>query len=401
MTPQTNAAERAVQAFHQANGRPPTTVVRAPGRVNLIGEHTDYNDGFVLPLALPYGTAIALEPTDEAVIDATSEGFGQQRIELEAAIDPGSDWAVYLHGMAKLLSAEGFAVGGWRGTLATDIPAGAGLSSSAALEVAAGLAALVSGGVVDPSGGRPPLDLLATIAAIGTRVENEVLGLPSGIMDQLISATAADGSALLIDCATASGEAIPVPDDALVVVLDTGTRRQLVDSEFAARRADCARAAARLGVASLRQADPDAAEQLSRLGADDVLVRRVRHVLGENERTLQTAAALSAGNVEQAGQLMTKSHRSLAEDYEVSSLALDVMVQVAIGAPGCLGARLTGGGFAGCAVALVRRDQVDAFQRHVIEHFTAPAEQPPSAPTAIYAVRPSEGATATSPASAG
>ncbi|MEL6983928.1 MAG: galactokinase family protein, partial [Actinomycetota bacterium] len=259
MNPTTNAAERAVQAFSQANGRPPTTVVRAPGRVNLIGEHTDYNDGFVLPLALPYGTAIAMEPIDEPVIEATSDGFGTKRIELSAAIDPDSDWAVYLHGMAKLLAADGFAVGGWRGTLATDIPAGAGLSSSAALEVAAGLAALVSGGRVDPGGGRPALDLLATIASIGTRVENEVLGLPSGIMDQLISATAAEGSALLVDCATATGEAVPVPDEALVVVLDTGTRRQLVDSEFAARRADCERAAARLGVNSLRQAEPAAA----------------------------------------------------------------------------------------------------------------------------------------------
>jgi len=394
MTPQTDAADRAVQAYEQTNGRRPTAVVRAPGRVNLIGEHTDYNDGFVLPLALPYGTAIAMEVLPEPVIDAVSEGFGGQRIELDTTVDPGIGWAVYLHGMADLLRRDGFDVGGWRGALATDIPAGAGLSSSAALEVASGLAALVAGGVIDPADGRPADDLLATIAALGTRVENEVLGLPSGIMDQLISATASDGAALLIDCATTTGTAVPVPEAAIVVVLDTGTRRQLVDSEFAARRADCERAAALLGVDSLRLADPDSAERLASDGADDVLVRRVRHILGENRRTVEAADALTEGDVERVGRLMADSHRSLATDYEVSSPALDAMVATATDAPGCLGARMTGGGFAGCAVALVDQGRVEAFTAHVTERFVAPPSQPATEPTAIYPVRPSVGATA-------
>ncbi len=395
MTPQTDAADRAVQAFEQLNGRQPTAVVRAPGRVNLIGEHTDYNDGFVLPLALPHGTAIAMEALTEPIIDAVSEGFGGQRVELDAAVDPDIGWAVYLHGMAVLLRGDRFNVGGWRGSLATDIPAGAGLSSSAALEVASGLAALIAGGVVDPADGRPGNELLATIAAIGTRVENEVLGLPSGIMDQLISATASEGAALLIDCATAVGTPVPVPDAAIVVVLDTGTRRQLVGSEFAARRADCQRAASMLGVDSLRLADPDSAARLAGEGAADVLVRRVRHVIGENRRTVEAAEALTTGDVERAGQLMADSHRSLATDYEVSSPALDAMVATATDAPGCLGARMTGGGFAGCAVALVERAEVEAFTAHVTDRFRAPSSQPATEPTAIYAVRPSIGATTT------
>ncbi len=393
MTPMTNAADRAVQAFEQTNGRRPTALVQAPGRVNLIGEHTDYNDGFVLPLALPYGTAIAMEVSPESVIEAASEGFGGQRIALDADVDPDIGWAVYLHGMADLLRRDGFDVGGWRGSLATDIPAGAGLSSSAALEVASGLAALVAGGVVDPADGRPTTELLATIAALGTRVENEVLGLPSGIMDQLISATANDGAALLVDCATATGTPVPVPDGTIVVVLDTGTRRQLVDSEFAARRADCERAASMLGVSSLRQAPPDGAERLASEGADEVLVRRVRHVLGENQRTVEAADALRNGDVVRVGQLMADSHRSLATDYEVSSPALDAMVATATEAPGCLGARMTGGGFAGCAVALVDQAEVEAFTAHVSERFAAPTDQPATEPTAIYPVRPSVGAT--------
>lgn len=394
MTPQTDAADRAVRAYRQRYGRRPTAVVRAPGRVNLIGEHTDYNDGFVLPLALPYGTAIAMEAVPEPVIEVVSEGFGEQRVELGAAVDPKIGWAVYLHGMTDLLRRDGFPVGGWRGAMATDIPAGAGLSSSAALEVAAGLAALVAGGVVDPADGRPGLDLLAAIAALGTEVENEVLGLPSGIMDQLISATATDGAALLIDCATASGTPVPVPDAAIVVVLDTGTRRQLVDSQFAARRADCERAASLLGVESLRQADADGADRLAAEGADEVLVRRVRHVLGENQRTVEAADALTRGDVERAGRLMVASHRSLATDYEVSSPALDAMVATAAEAPGCLGARMTGGGFAGCAVALVDHAEVEAFTAHVTERFEAPSTQPATEPTAVYPVRPSVGATA-------
>ncbi len=397
MTPQTDAADRAVQAFEQLNGRQPTAVVRAPGRVNLIGEHTDYNDGFVLPLALPYGTAIAMEVLPDPIIDVVSEGFGGQRVELGAPVDPDSGWTVYLHGMADLLRRDGFDIGGWRGSLATDIPAGAGLSSSAALEVASGLATLIAGSAIDPADGRPATELLATVAALGTRVENEVLGLPSGIMDQLISATATEGDALLIDCATGTGTAIPVPANAFVVVLDTGTRRQLVDSEFAARRADCERAASILGVESLRQADPDSAARLASEGADDVLVRRVRHVIGENQRTLAAAEALAAGDVERVGRLMADSHRSLAADYEVSSPALDAMVATATDAPGCLGARMTGGGFAGCAVGLVDRAAIEAFSTQVAERFVCPPSQPATAPTAIYPVRPSIGATVATP----
>ncbi len=389
-----DARARAVTAFDRTHGHPPTTVVRAPGRVNLIGEHTDYNDGFVLPLALPHATVIALEPTGDRSIDVTSEGFGRARFTLDDDVAACEGWARYLHGMSSFLAADGHRVAGWRGTMATDIPAGAGLSSSAALEVAAGLAALAAtgaeGGTVAPAG-------LRVVAALGTRVENELLGLPSGIMDQLISAVAVEGSALLIDCESGSAEPVAIPEEALVVILDTGTRRELADSAFAQRRADCARAAALLDVPSLRRAPTDAVPRLRAAGADDVLCRRVRHVVAENARTVETARALAEGDLDRVGRLMAESHRSLAVDYEVSGPALDAMVAVAADAPGVIGARMTGGGFAGCAVALVEADTVDRFCRHVLDRYRAPATQPVSAPARLYPVRPSAGASVSAP----
>ncbi|MEM8925799.1 MAG: galactokinase [Actinomycetota bacterium] len=388
------AAQRAIAGFEQCHGRRPAHVISAPGRVNLIGEHTDYNDGFVLPLALPHATVIAAEPLEGATIEAASEGFGKTSIETDApptATADGDGWAVYLHGMASLLRQEGHPVAGWRGAIATDIPAGAGLSSSAALEVAAGLASLVAAGADSVDRG-----LLAEIAAIGTRLENELLGLPSGIMDQLISATAVDGAAMLIDCRTGEGTPVPIPAEAMVVVLDSGTRRQLVDSAFADRRADCARASELLDVPSLRHATMDDLDRLATLGGDDAerLVMRARHVIGENERTVAAAEALRSGELARAGALMDESHASLSGDYAVSSPALDAIVATAGGAPGCIGARMTGGGFAGCAVALVEADAVDAFCADVLDRYEPPTSQPATEPPALYPVRPSTGASA-------
>ena len=392
-----DARHRAVDHFTRRHGRSPAFVVLAPGRVNLIGEHTDYNDGLVLPLALPHATAIAAEPSEREIMDVASEGFGEAVLALETAPPKPGDhgagetpWTVYLAGMASLLRAEGHPIAGWRGTIATDIPAGAGLSSSAAIEVAAGLA--LRSAAVGPSSDAPHHDRLAEIAAIGTRVENEVLGLPSGIMDQLISALGAEGSALLIDCATRATTEVPIPAEAVVVVLDTGTRRQLVDSEFAARRDDCERAAALLGVGSLREVDDERdVRSLATLGGADGqrLMRRARHVVGENRRTAAMVEALAAGALTNAGELMAASHRSLAGDYEVSGPALDHMVAVAASGPGCFGARMTGGGFAGCAVALVEGDAVDAFVDHVQQNHV-PADE--STQPALYPVRPAAGA---------
>jgi galactokinase len=374
-----------VARFNERFGRAPTSVVSAPGRVNLIGEHTDYSGGLVLPMAIPHRTAIALEAIDGHELQVLSDGFGEATVDLTADPARAGGWTQYLHGMFALLSGEGQRVRAWRGAIASDIPDGAGLSSSAALEVASGLASLVAG--------QPELDAVADetrrlLAALGTRVENDLLGLPSGIMDQLASACGVAGSALLIDCQTASIETVPLADDLTVVVLDTGTRRELVDSAFAERRIDSERAAEFLQLGSLRQAQPS---DIDRFEQQPVLQRRVRHVVCENQRTVALAKALSSGDRTDIGAIMAEAHHSLAEDYEVSSPALDAMVAAATTAPGIIGARMTGGGFAGCAVAVVDRESVEAFVEHLVSGYRPPAAQPPVSQPAYYPVEPSAG----------
>jgi galactokinase len=374
-----SAEDRAVAAFEDRHGTPPEYVASAPGRVNLIGEHTDYNEGFVLPMALPLATAIAARPRPDRTVEVWSEGFGEQAFDVDG--DPlAAGWARYLAGMGSVLAAAGTPVGGWEGTIATDIPHGASLSSSAALEIAAGL-------VFDAD----RQALTARQLAIRARaVENDVLGLPSGIMDQLISAIGVAGSALLIDCRDLSARPVPIPVGATIVVLDTGTRRRLVDSAYEDRQATCARVAVALGVGWLRDATP---ADLDRLDPADVGHRRARHVLAENQRTLDAADALADGDLAETGRLMAASHASLRDDYEVSGPALDAVVEVAADSPGCFGARMTGGGFAGCAVALVAAGAVEAFCASVAECFEAPAEQPAEHPLRLYPVRPGPGAT--------
>jgi len=373
-----NALQRATEQYRATYDREPTLVVRAPGRVNLIGEHTDYNDGFVLPMALPFAVAIAAEPRTDGSVAAVSEGFDPVEFAIDDPVDPDS-WSIYIHGTAKMLRDSDFTAEGWQGCLASDIPAGASLSSSAALEVASGLAFTGSAGAsITP----------AEVARVGQRVENEVLNLPSGILDQLASAAAVDGSASLIDCRDLSTQAVPLPDGVEIVIMDTGTRRALVDSEYAARQADCQAAASAIGVAALRDATLD---QLSLLH-DDQLARRARHVIGENKRTLDAAEAMRNGDINKLGILMNASHASLRDDYDVSGPALDRIVEVAQQTAGCLGARMTGGGFAGAAVALVDSASVDAFTAAVLDGFVAPAEQPSTAPVRLYPVRPGPGA---------
>ena len=224
-----SALERATAAYVERFGSNPTLITRAPGRVNIIGEHTDYNDGFALPMALPFDIVIAARPTADRTISAQSEGFEPTTIDLDTAPDPATGWAAYVHGIAHLLEAVGHPVGGWQGCLASDIPAGASLSSSAALTMASGLAALgAAGATVDP----------IELALLGQRVENEVLGFPSGNLDQLASVSGRLNSASLIDCRSVEVTPVPLPDGVEIVIMGTGTRRELVDSEYAARRAD-------------------------------------------------------------------------------------------------------------------------------------------------------------------
>lgn len=353
------ASERAILS-HSSLWGAPDLVARAPGRVNLIGEHTDYNDGFALPMALRFDTVVALTDTrdDGNVVRISAEGFGAVAFDPESPDDTEDlpTWARHLVGVVRILGGRGVESGGWSATVATDIPIGAGLSSSAAVEVAAVTALL----------GRlgsewSPLE----VAQIGQQAENEYVGVPSGIMDQLISAGARTGHAGLMDCRSLTIDHTPVPAGLVIAVLDTGTRRTLSDGAYRDRRRSCEQAAEALGVAALRDASGADVQTLS----DPDQRRRARHVVSENERTLRAAAALAAEDPAELGRLMVESHHSLRSDFEVSGAGLDAIVEVAVDSPGCLGARMTGGGFAGCAVAAVELDAIAPFTASVTDRY--------------------------------
>jgi galactokinase len=352
------ARERAIVRHRERWGEP-ELIARAPGRVNLIGEHTDYNEGFTLPMALPFDTVLAVSSDGDpggGLVTIDSDGFGS--VTIDPAADPSTSpgWARHLAGCVSLLGERGVAAGGWRATIDTDIPTGASLSSSAALEVATITALLTRAGLE-----WTPIE----IARLGQRVENEVVDLPSGIMDQFISAGAVAGHASLMDCRELTLSPTPLPVGVVVAIMDTGTRRVLAEAAYGDRRAACERAAAEIGVVALRDATLDQLE----LVIDDVDRRRARHIVAENQRTLDAAAAMRAGDASELGRLMNASHDSLRDDFEVSGPGLDAIVDVARDAPGCLGARMTGGGFAGCAVALVRADDAATFTADVVDRY--------------------------------
>ena len=350
--------ERAV-ADHRRQWGEPELVVRAPGRVNLIGEHTDYNDGFTLPMALPFDTVVALSSTGDPLtgpVTVISEGFGAVVIERWSEPHDVADWAIHIAGVVALMSDAGVASFGWRATVTTDIPTGASLSSSAAIEVAMINALLARAGST-----WAPID----VARMGQRVENEVVGLPSGIMDQFISAGAVAGHASLMDCRALTLSPAPLPPGVAIAIMDTGTRRVLAEAAYGDRRASCERAAAELGLTALR----DATLALVATITDPVDRRRAHHIVTENQRTLDAVAAMAAGDATELGRLMSESHVSLRDDFEVSGAGLDAIVGVALTSPGCLGARMTGGGFAGCAVALIDVSQTEVFTRSVVEHY--------------------------------
>jgi len=344
--------EQVTAEFERRYGEAPAIVVRAPGRVNLIGEHTDYNDGFVLPMAIDRAVWIALRPSGSVRVIARSLDFDETiEFSLEAFGRGGPAWGEYLKGVAWSLKEAGYRPRGWEGELAGDVPIGAGLSSSAALELAAARAfAAVSDLPLDP----------AAMARIAQRAENEWVGVRCGIMDQMVSAAGREGNALLIDCRSLETQAVPLPPGMTVVVMDTATRRGLLDSAYNERREQCEAAARFLGVPALR--DVTARSLAAKgLGLEETTLRRARHVVSENARTLQAADAMRRGDAEALGRLMSASHVSLRDDFEVSSRELDLMVECALRQAGCLGARMTGAGFGGCAVALVRAEASQAF----------------------------------------
>jgi galactokinase len=325
---------------------------RAPGRANLIGEHTDYNDGFVLPVALDLATYVAGR-SREGVLSLRSldepEGAG---VDVRSGEGTSEGWGRYATAVVRALLDEGAELRGFEGVVASEVPIGTGLSSSAALEVAVAHAVLAA-----------PLDP-ARLAAVCRRAENVYVGMHSGAMDQLASAAGAAGHALLIDCRDLTVEPIPVPAELAVVVVDSGVRRELAASAYNERVAECAAAATALGVGSLREATR---EDLGRL--DGVLLRRARHVVEENARVLAAADALRGGRVEELGALFRASHDSLASDYEVSTAELDSLVAIAGETGGVIAARLTGAGFGGCTVNLARADAAEAAGRSIVERY--------------------------------
>lgn len=351
--------DRAIELFQQRFGSGPQYIIRAPGRVNLIGEHTDYNDGFVFPMAIDQATWLALSSSDDRTVRLSSSGHDDAVFSLDHLAPGGGGWAEYIKGVAWALDTTGST--GWNGAFATDIPIGAGLSSSAAIEIAGMLAfTTISRGDWDPVQG----------ALNAQRVENEWIGVSSGIMDQLIVATAREQHATLIDCRSLEMSPTRLPDDLTVVILDTGTRRTLVGSGYDDRRSACERAASAAGVPALRDLTMTELDNFSNT-LDEVTFRRARHVITENERTVEAARVLGTNNIKRFGQLVNESHASLRDDLEVSTPALDLMVDIASRTDACIGARMTGGGFGGCAVAFVERSQVESVADEVTRLYRA------------------------------
>ncbi len=344
MTPD-GPADQAAEWFGECYGAEPDGVWHAPGRVNLIGEHTDYNEGFVLPFALVQGVRAAASRRDDGLIELRSrQARGEPASVPLSTLAPGSvlGWAAYPAGAAWALAAAGLAIGGTSIAIDADLERGAALSSSAALECATALALTELHGVSVP---RPEL------AALARRAENEFAGIPTGIMDQSASLLCRAGHALLLDCRSGESSAVPfdLPAAGLVLlVIDTRVQHALSDGRYAARRRACEEAARVLGVRSLRDITNSGA--VDRI-ADPVLRRRARHVVTENARVLATAGLLRAGDIAGCGPLLSASHLSLRDDFEISWPQADAAVEAALAA-GALGARMTGGGFGGSVIAL-------------------------------------------------
>jgi galactokinase len=371
MAPEPRPETVALAAFRSAFDFSPRNLYRAPGRVNLIGEHTDYNDGFVLPMAIDRAVWLAAAPRSDRRVRLIAPSLSTEACSAFAldGLQPDTEqrWTNYVRGVLALLDQAGHGIRGMDLAYAGDVPIGAGLSSSAAVEVVIATAARDLFGL--------PLSELE-IAQICQRAEHEFAGTHCGLMDQLISVAGREGHALLIDCRSFSWQAVPLPGSVGVVICDTGKRRSLSNSAYNERRAQCEEGARRLGVPSLR--DLDVASFEARANALSPLLRkRCRHVVHENERTLRAAEALRRGDVALFGRLMNESHTSLRDLYEVSCDELDLMAALARSQPGCWGARMTGAGFGGCAVALVDGNAVDGFLQAVASCYERQAQRTP------------------------
>jgi len=356
-----------VERFARLHGTTPL-VFRAPGRVNLIGEHTDYNDGFVMPAAIEYYTWVAGAPRADGILSVYSEQF-EERVEFstdELAAPPSKHWSDYVRGVAAVLQAAGREPCGAELMISSEVPLGAGLSSSAAIEVAAALA-ITSISKIDISS--------LELARVCQLAEHEYAGTRCGIMDQFISVFGRAGHALMLDCRSLEYSLLPLPKDVRVVICNTKVRHELADGEYNRRRADCETGVARLrqhtpSIKALRDATPQILER-HKSELPEVVYRRCRHVISENERVLAAATALKAKDMHSFGKLMYASHASLRDDYEVSCDELDMLVEIASRVPGVYGARMTGGGFGGCTVNLVEAEAVSGFKMQVSQLYQA------------------------------
>ncbi len=361
--------QKVIQEFSARFQAEPEFVVRAPGRVNLIGEHTDYNEGFVMPMAIDRATWIALRARpDSTVILHSLDHQESTTFDATAVSRDAMSWREYPKGVAHVLHQAGYPLRGWEGVTVCDVPMGAGLSSSASFELAVARAFSAASGF---SWDAPRMALL------GQKAENEWVGVKCGIMDQMISAVGETDRAVLIDCRDLSCRSAPLPAGTSVVILDTMTRRGLVDSAYNERRRQCSDAARHLGVTMLRDVNEARLVQ-AKSDLDAVVYRRARHVVTENQRTVDATGAMARGDATALGRLMNESHNSLRDDFEVTNRELNLIVDLARRQPGCFGARMTGAGFGGCAVALVATEQVPVFVQQVAPAYTAASGKTPA-----------------------
>jgi galactokinase len=385
-TEKTSWAERLRQNFDQLWSGQDPRFFRAPGRVNLIGEHTDYNDGFVLPMALNYQTMVAVSRRDDTQINAYSLSYRElQTFDLNGAPRRlTNEWVNYVEGMARVLHERGFEVGGANLLIDSDVPVGAGLSSSAAIEIAVGLGLT---GISEIEIERLQL------ALAGQRAEHEFVGTKSGIMDQFVVTFGRAGHALLIDCRALEAEAIPlVLNDTEIIVCNSGVKHSLAGSEYNTRRSECEKGVELLreylpGITMLRDVNESDFERLAHF-LPDVIRRRCRHVITENRRTLETARAFKAGDLETVGKLLSESHRSMRDDFEISCAEIDTLVELAENFEGVRGARMTGGGFGGCTINLVKSQCKGEF----IEYLGREYEAATMRRAEIFCVEPGDGA---------
>lgn len=374
---------KTTQAFEDRFGFKPDTVVEAPGRVNLIGEHTDYNDGFVLPCAIDYQTVISCHKRSDNLIRVIAVDYNneQDQFLLDSEIEkhPNYQWANYVRGVIKHIIKYTKNISGVDFAISGNVPQGAGLSSSASLEVAIGKMFQVLFGL--------PLDG-KQIALIGQEAENQFVGCNCGIMDQLISSLGQAQHALLIDCRSLEVSPVSIPEDLAVVIINSNIKRGLVDSEYNTRRKQCEAAAKALGVKALRDASLVDLSQIQAM-LDPIVYKRAHHVITENERTLKAAHALANEDYPLLSKLMAESHNSMRDDFQITVPAIDYLVNIVQGVIGNQGGvRMTGGGFGGCVVALVPKDKVgdvkDAVSQNYHKKFAIKED--------FYICQPSEGA---------